>query len=158
MRTGWLTVPDADLRERLVVAKMNTVISGSVLDEALAAALLRRREEVLAQRRHVLSTALADLTAWCERERQRIEWVRPDAGALCCMRLRPDVFDDVAVSTFWDLLPRHDLQLASGAWFGESERVFRLGFGYLPPERLVPALSALSSAMDETSRRRGSMK
>ncbi len=158
LRTGWLTVPDADLRERLVVAKMNTVISGSVLDEALAAALLSRREEVLAQRRHVLSTALADLTAWCERERQRIEWVRPDAGALCCLRLRPDVFDDVAVSTFWDLLPRHDLQLASGAWFGESERVFRLGFGYLPPERLVPALSALSSAMDETSRRRGSMK
>lgn len=151
LRTGWLTVPDADLRARLVVAKMNTVLSGSVLDEALAAALLRQREVVLAERRRSLSACLEELTAWCKVERQRIEWVRPDAGALSCLRLRPDVFDDAAVSSFWNLLPRHDLQLASGAWFGESDRVFRLGFGYLPAERLEPALSALSLAMDEAS-------
>jgi DNA-binding transcriptional MocR family regulator len=64
------------------------------------------------------------------------------------VRLRADVFDDAAVSRFWSLLPSRELQLASGAWFGETERVFRLGFGYLPPERLGPALSALSSALD----------
>jgi aspartate/methionine/tyrosine aminotransferase len=155
LRTGWLTVRDADLRARLVVAKMNTVISGSVLDEALAAALLREREAVLAARRRLLSEGLEELTAWCALERRRIEWVRPDAGALCCLRLRPDAFNDAAVSTFWDLLPRHDLQLASGTWFGESERVFRLGFGYLPPGRLGPALSALSSAMDEARAKGG---
>ncbi len=149
LRTGWLTVPDADLRARLIVAKMNTVISGSVLDEALATVLLRQREGVLAQRRRLLSGGLEQLTAWCARERQRVDWVRPDAGALCCLRLRHDAFGDAAVSAFWKLLPGHDLQLASGAWFGESERVFRLGFGYLPPDRLGPALSALSAAMDE---------
>ncbi|MCA3935269.1 pyridoxal phosphate-dependent aminotransferase, partial [Burkholderia sp.] len=33
LRTGWLTVADAGLRARLLVAKLNTVISGSVLDE-----------------------------------------------------------------------------------------------------------------------------
>ena len=151
LRTGWLTVPDADLRARLVVAKMNTVISGSVLDEALAAALLRQREKVLAARRHLLSGALEQLGAWCVLERRRIEWVRPDAGALCCLRLRPDMFNAASVARFWSVLPRHDLQLASGAWFGESDRVFRLGFGYLPAERLEPALSALSLAMDEAS-------
>ncbi len=75
--------------------------------------------------------------------------MRPDAGALCCLRLRSDAFDDAAVLRFWSLLPSHDLQLASGAWFGESERVFRLGFGYLPPERLAAALSALSAALDD---------
>ena len=130
---------------------MNTVICGSVLDEALAAALLRQRERVLAARRRLLSGGLEELTHWCVLERRRIEWVRPDAGALCCLRLHSDVFDDAAVASFWKLLPSHDLQLASGAWFGESERVFRLGFGYLPPERLGLALSALSSAMDEAS-------
>jgi DNA-binding transcriptional MocR family regulator len=132
----------------LIVAKLNTVISGSVLDEALAAALLRHREGVLTPRRRLLAEGLEKLTAWCTAERQRIEWVRPDAGALCCLRLRADVFDDAAVSRFWNLLPSHELQLASGTWFGESERVFRLGFGYLAPERLGPALSALSSALD----------
>jgi hypothetical protein len=61
--------------------------------------------------------------------------------------LRSDVFDDYAVSRFWDVLPNLDLQLASGPWFGESNRVFRLGFGYLPAERLGPALAALSMAL-----------
>ena len=148
LRTGWLTVADADLRSRLTIAKMNTVLSGSVLDEMLAAALLRHREQVLVPRRRLLASTLEELATWCEAERQRIDWVRPDAGALCCLRLRTDAFDEAAVSRFWSLLPRHDLQLASGTWFGESGRVFRLGFGHLPPERLGPALSALSSALD----------
>jgi aspartate/methionine/tyrosine aminotransferase len=148
LRTGWLTVPDAELRSRLTVAKMNTVISCSVLDETLAAALLRNRQSVLAKRRRLLANALEELSAWCQSERKRIEWVRPDSGALCCVRLRADLFDDVAVSRFWDLLPEHELQLGSGTWFGESRRVFRLGFGYLPPERLGLALSALSSVLD----------
>lgn len=148
LRTGWLTVADADLRSRLTVAKMNTVISGSVLDETLAAALLRHREKVLAPRRKLLAGAIEELANWCEAERGRVDWVRPNAGALCCLRLRPAMFDDAAVSRFWRLLPRHDLQLASGRWFGESDRVFRLGFGYLPPEHFRPALSALSTALD----------
>ena len=147
LRTGWLTVANAELRSRLVVAKMNTVISGSVLDETLAAVLMRQREDVLAPRRRLLAGALDELTSWCETERSRIEWVRPNAGALCCLRLRADAFDEGAVLRFWDLLPSHDLQLASGAWFGERNRVFRLGFGYLPRARLGLALAALSSAL-----------
>jgi aspartate/methionine/tyrosine aminotransferase len=151
LRTGWLTVPDPDLRSRLIVAKLNTVISGSVLDEALATALLRNRESVLTPRRKLLAEGLASLSTWCDAERDRIEWIRPDGGALCCLRLRADRFDDAAVSRFWELLPRHELQLASGAWFGESDRVFRLGFGYLPPGRLNLALTALSAALDATA-------
>jgi aspartate/methionine/tyrosine aminotransferase len=148
LRTGWLTVADADLRSRLVVAKMNTVISGSVLDETLATVLLQNREHVLAPRRNVLARALYQLTTWCAGERERVEWVRPDAGALCCLRLRTDAFDPPAVARFWSLLPQHDLQLACGTWFGESDRTFRLGFGYLPPERLGPALAVLSASLD----------
>ncbi|VWC01660.1 aminotransferase [Burkholderia lata] len=148
LRTGWLTVADAGLRARLLVAKLNTVISGSVLDETLAATVLRHREHVLAPRRRLLAGALDIVSGWCERERARVEWVRPDAGALCCVRLRHDAFDEQAVSRFWQKLPDHDVQLASGTWFGESSRVFRLGFGYLPLERLPSALMALSRAMD----------
>ena len=151
LRTGWLTVADADLRARLSMAKMNTVISGSVLDETLAAGLLRHRQSVLAPRRKLLVSALQQLSRWCTSEKNRIEWVEPDAGALCCLRLRADAFDDRAITRFWELLPSHDLQLASGSWFGESDRMFRLGFGYLPAERLGPALEALSAAMTAAS-------
>jgi DNA-binding transcriptional MocR family regulator len=127
---------------------MNTVLSGSVLDETLAAALLRNKESILAPRRHLLARALEELATWCHRERHRIDWVRPDAGALSCLRLRHDLFDERAVSRFWGALPDHDLQLASGQWFGESSRVFRLGFGYLPADRLGPALAALSLVLE----------
>ena len=148
LRTGWLTVADPELRDRLIIAKMNTVLSGSVLDEALAAALLRHRDKVLAPRRQSLAKAVEEVAVWCDAERERIEWIRPDGGALCSVRLRADKLDAAAVSRFWNLLPEHDLQLASGAWFGESDRVFRLGFGYLPPGRLGLALSALSTVLD----------
>lgn len=153
LRTGWLTVADDDLRSRLVIARMNTVVSGSVLDEMLAAALLRHREAVLAPRRQLLARGLGELSDWCEKQRERIEWVRPHAGALCCLRLRTDAVDEAAVARFWNLLPRHGLQLADGSWFGETSRVFRLGFGYLPPEHLGSALAALSSALDDAAAR-----
>ena len=148
LRTGWLTVPDAELRSRIAVARMNIVLSGSVVDEALAAVLLRDKETVLGPRRPLLAGALQELAEWCEGERRRIDWVRPDAGALSCLRLSADAFDQAAVERFWDLLPGHDVQLAPGTWFGEDPRVFRLGFGYLPPDKFGPALAALSAALD----------
>lgn len=150
LRVGWLTTHDAALRERLIVAKLNTVISGAILDEVLAAGLLQRRDAVLAPRRQQLGRALELLAQWCAGERGRIDWVRPDGGALCCVRLRPDVFDVHTVERFWALLPAHELQLAAGSWFGDAEgrRVFRLGFGFLPEASLAPALERLSIAMD----------
>jgi DNA-binding transcriptional MocR family regulator len=65
------------------------------------------------------------------------------------MRLRRDTFSEAAIERFWQVLPELELQLASGTWFGESPEVFRLGFGYLPQEVLVEALTALSMAMNQ---------
>lgn len=148
LRVGWMTTQDAPLRERLMMAKMNIVISGSPLDETLAAHLIAKREVVLAPRRAMLAEALAIVKDWVAENGDRIEWVRPDDGALCCVRLRASVFDGAAVDRFWQTQAGRDLQLASGEWFGESKRVFRLGFGYLPLDILPEALSALSDVMD----------
>lgn len=149
LRVGWMTTADAALRDRLMTAKMNIVISGSPLDEALAAHLISRREAVLAPRRALLGRAITTVAEWQASEADRIEWVRPDGGALCCMRLRSERFDDAAVARFWAAQENRGLQLASGAWFGATERTFRLGFGYLPLEVLPQALAEVSGAMDE---------
>jgi aspartate/methionine/tyrosine aminotransferase len=148
LRVGWLTVPDATLRERLTVAKMNLTVSGSPLDEALATLLIEHRQTILAPRRRMLALALETTRSWLYRESRRVEWVAPQAGALCCMRLRQDVFDAAAISHFWRSLERHDLQLAPGNWFGEDARVFRLGFGFLPIDRLPSALDAVTRALN----------
>jgi aspartate/methionine/tyrosine aminotransferase len=155
LRCGWLTVHDPDLRDRLIVAKMNIVLSGSVLDEAVAAAILGHRDDILRPRRELLAQAVQIVEQWQRSERNRIDWVRPEGGAMCCIRLRSDTFDDTSVKRFWAALPELDLQLGVGEWFAESARVARLGFGYLPLDRLPPALDQLTHALDLARREHG---
>lgn len=147
LRVGWLTVREPELRERLTVAKMNMVISGSPLDETLAAVVLENRETILHARRGLLADGLSKVAAWVDRQSGAVEWVRPDGGALCCLRLHPKVFDEAAIRRFWSALPAAELQIGDGAWFGESSAVLRLGFGYLPIDVLPAALEALSDAI-----------
>jgi len=152
LRVGWLTVREAKLRERLAMAKMNTVISGSPLDETLAAAVLANREKILRARRGLLATALDHVATWVGSQKGLVDWVQPDGGALCCLRLSPEVFDSVGVDRFWAALPKAELQIGDGAWFGESSSILRLGFGYLPIEILPAALDALSQAVEIAAR------
>jgi aspartate/methionine/tyrosine aminotransferase len=142
LRVGWLTVRDPELRERLTVAKMNMVISGSPLNETLATGILENRDKILSDRRALLAKGLSLVETWVESQEGLVEWVKPEGGALCCLRLKPDVFDAAGVERFWAALPGGD-----GAWFGESSRCLRLGFGYLPLDVLPTALDALSKAL-----------
>ena len=100
----------------------------------------------------MLEEALDVLEEWHASEKDRLDWVRPDAGAMCCLRLRADRFDDDAVSRFWTRLPERDVQVGSGLWFGASARVFRLGFGYLPLPGFRHALQSLTATLDDVSR------
>lgn len=147
LRVGWLTVREAELLERLTVAKMNMVISGSPLNETLAAAILDNRETILSARRNLLAQGLSEVAAWVDAHKGLVDWVRPDGGALCCLRLNPEVFDAAGVGRFWSALPMAELQIGDGAWFGESSAILRLGFGYLPIDSLPAALAALSEAI-----------
>ncbi|WP_298366463.1 pyridoxal phosphate-dependent aminotransferase [uncultured Bradyrhizobium sp.] len=153
LRVGWLTVRDPKLRERLTVAKMNLVISGSPLDETLAATVLDHREAILRQRRTLLATGLSTVAAWVGNQAGMVQWVKPDGGALCCLRLNPTAFDAAAINRFWSALPKSDLQIGDGSWFGESSAVLRLGFGYLPIDVLPTALDALSATIQATARK-----
>jgi hypothetical protein len=147
LRVGWLTVRDQALRDRLIVAKMNIVISGSTLDETLASIVLENSDRILSERRALLAEGYSMVATWVEANKNYIDWVRPEGGALCALRLNPNVYDAAGVARFWAAVPKADLQLGDGAWFGESSAVMRLGFGYLPIKILPDALTALSSAL-----------
>lgn len=154
LRVGWLTAQDPNLLERLKIAKMNTVISGSPLNEILAAAILDHKEAILSPRRELLAKGLSIVTAWVENRKGLVDWVKPDGGALCCLRLDPNAFDKDGINFFWSSLPEADLQVGNGAWFGESSAILRLGFGYLPIDLLPKALDALAEVMEVAARRR----
>ena len=151
LRIGWAITRDPALREQLVTAKFNTVISCSPLDETLGWQVLQRREEILSDRRRLLAAGLEKTAAWVRENSKFVEWVRPDAGALCCIRLKPSRFDEQAVQRFFDALAMHGVRVGNGAWFGAEARVFRLGFGHLPIDDLHIALGHVSVALRTTA-------
>jgi aspartate/methionine/tyrosine aminotransferase len=152
LRVGWLTVRDRALRDRITIAKMNIVLSGSTLDETLAAVVLENREKILKARRNLLAEGISKVADWVEHNKEFVEWVKPDGGALCCLRLKASVFDADGVAKFWSALPKAELQIGNGTWFGESSSVLRLGFGYLPITVLPSALEAMSTTIKATAR------
>jgi len=149
LRVGWAVTKNGALREQLILGKFNTVIANSTIDEALALAVLRQADRIIGARRTHLAAGLERTAAWVARNAALVEWVAPDAGALCCVRLRGDRFDEAAVARFHAALTRRDARVGNGTWFGEEPRVFRLGFGLLSIPALETALKVLSSALRE---------
>lgn len=150
IRLGWLTCNDDELLEQLALAKMNTVISCSVLDEMVGFHILKNSQNILGDRKILLQKGVTIVENWIQENSEFVEWVRPNAGALCCVRLRPDVFNESEVNNFYSQAGNAQIQLASGEWFGEQKRVFRLGFGFLPLPLLEQALSNLEDTLQKT--------
>jgi aspartate/methionine/tyrosine aminotransferase len=145
LRLGWLTTTDAELYDQLREAKFVSTIACSTVDEFLAVQVLRRRADVLGPRARHLRDALDALLRWTKD--QPVEIVVPDGGALCCLRLPADRFNDDAVAAFYAHLAEHDTRVAPGSWFGEQDRVFRVGFGHLSPGDFDAALDRLADAL-----------
>jgi len=150
LRIGWAITPNRGLREQLILGKFNTVIANSTIDEALGLSVLRQAGRITAERSRHLAGGFARTAAWVERNAALVEWVAPDAGALCCVRLRRDRFDDAAVTRFHAMLARFDARVGNGSWFGEETRVFRLGFGLLSMPELEAALNVVGTALHQT--------
>jgi aspartate/methionine/tyrosine aminotransferase len=147
LRLGFAVTRDQGLREQLVRGKFNTVISCSPLDEALALRVLAQHDRIIGARRKHLGEGVARTAAWAAANRDLVDWVRPDAGALSCMRLKPAAFDDTAIGRFRRALASEQVRLADGGWFGDEARVFRLGFGLQPTAHLEIALARLTVAL-----------
>ena len=145
-----MIVRDAELRHQLLLGKFNTVICNSQIDEALALRVLRQQERIVGERRAHLAEGLARTEAWVAKHAESVAWQRPDAGALCCLRLKPSAFDDAAVQRFYEALAAEKARVAPGIWFGDEARVFRLGFGLLPMPELEAGLEALTAALRKT--------
>ena len=152
LRIGWAIVRHKALREQMVLGKFNTVIANSAIDEMLGLRVLTHADAIIGARRKHLGQGLARTAAWVARNAALLEWIKPDAGALCCVRLRLDQFDQAAVVRFHAALAALDARVGDGRWFGEEPRVFRLGFGLLSIGELELALAALDTALQQAKR------
>jgi aspartate/methionine/tyrosine aminotransferase len=146
LRIGWLTIRDPELYEQLRLARFNSAVSCGTLDEVLAARVLQRADAILGPRRAFLADAIAVVEDWLATQHGELHWVRPDAGALCCVQLDPDAFPPARVQRFYAELSVRRTVVAPGAWFGDDPRVFRLGFGYEPLDQLRAGLEMITEA------------
>jgi aspartate/methionine/tyrosine aminotransferase len=147
LRIGWLTVHDTDLYDQLRLARFNSAVSCGTLDEVLAARVLERAEAILAPRRAFLADAVAIVEDWLAAQHGELRWVRPDAGAFCCVQLDPDAFPPARIQRFYGELSERRTGVAPGDWFGDDPRVFRLGFGYEPFDELRAGLEMITQAL-----------
>jgi aspartate/methionine/tyrosine aminotransferase len=147
LRIGWLTVHDAELYEQLRLARFNSAVSCGTLDEVLAARVLQRADAILAPRRAFLAQAVGVVEEWLTTQRGELHWVRPHAGAFCCIQLDGDAFPPSRVQRFYAELSDRRTAVAPGDWFGDDRRVFRLGFGYEPIEQLPAGLEMITQAL-----------
>src|SRR5262245_32081939 len=151
LRIGWLTACEPELYEQVRLAKFNTGISCGALDERLAVELLRRADSILAPRRTFLAEALAVVADWVGGREGHLRWVRPDGGAFCCVELAPDTFGPSDVERFYSELAERRTLVAPGPWFGDSDAVFRLGFGFEPMDKLRAGLGMIDAALLATT-------
>ena len=155
LRTGWAITKHEGLRRQLMLGKFNTIICNSAVDDALAIRVLQQQAEIVGARRPHLQAGFERTRQFVSDHSDLVDWVAPDAGALCCLRLNPARFDEAAVDAFYGELRTRDVRVGNGTWFGEQPRVFRLGFGLLSMADFEEALSRLSDALHAASNRTG---
>ncbi len=149
IRTGWLTTRDRDLMTTLLAAKEQVHITGSLVDEAIAARALERRGELLPGILDGIAAALTTVRAWLEGE-PRLAWVEPRGGVVGFPWIRADAGVDCD-AFHRALVERHATAVGPGHWFERPRSSFRLGFGWPPPAELAEGLARISRTLDEVA-------
>jgi DNA-binding transcriptional MocR family regulator len=152
LRVGWLTVPDLGLYEQLRLAKFSSWIACVAIDEFLAAKVLSQADQVLAARGAVLAGSRGIAGRWIKAHTGRLHWLRPQAGAFCCMQLDPGSFGPADIDRFHAHLAGQRTQIAAGYWSGGSARIIRLGLGYEPADKRELGLDVVSAALEAALR------
>ena len=142
LRVGWLTCRDEALMETFLAAKEQIFITGAVIDEELTARVLEHRHVILPSIHERVASQLAVVREWIE-PNATFEWVEPQAGAVCFLRIRTDV----DIDRFYRVLfEEHGTYVGGGHWFDQDRRFFRLGFAWPTTEELARGLRTLDEA------------
>jgi aspartate/methionine/tyrosine aminotransferase len=145
IRIGWLVTRDRGLRDRLLAAKEQILISGSLVDETIALAALGRRPTWLPAIRERIDAAFTLTAEWLDGH-ERLEWIPPRGGVVGFPRIRPGVGIDI--DAFYRILfEDHGTIVGPGHWFEQPRSHFRLGYGWPTLDELGEGLRAIDAAL-----------
>jgi aspartate/methionine/tyrosine aminotransferase len=150
IRIGWVLCRDTQLMETLLAAKEQIALAHSVVDEAIARAILERRDTLLPGIRTLMREHRQLVSAWMASE-PWLEWVEPQGGVVCFPRIVPG--SSVEPARFYQTLnERYATWVGPGHWFEQDPHHFRLGFGYPTTSDLKQALINVSQALSDAKR------
>lgn len=152
IRLGWLATRNRELYRKLLAAKEQIGICGSVVDEAIGTAVLQQRGAWLARSTARNLEQLQIVRQWMQGE-PLMEWVEPAAGVVCFPRVKStDAFDAAAFDAdafHRTLLARHGTYVGAGRWFEMPGRYMRIGFAWPTRAQLRGGLAGISAALRE---------
>jgi aspartate/methionine/tyrosine aminotransferase len=151
LRIGWLTVSDPAVYDQLRLAKFNSLVSCGSLDELLAAGVLAQADRVLAGRGAMMAAARDIAGGWVAEHERLLGWLRPEAGAFCCVQLDPAIFGPQEMDRFDARLAQERIIVARGPWFADAVNIVRLGIAYEPPDELEKALAVIGTALEDSA-------
>jgi aspartate/methionine/tyrosine aminotransferase len=146
LRLGWLMTQSEALAHTFLAAKEQMQISGAVIEEEVAFAVLRNRAGWLPRIQAETQRGLGMVQAWMQQQAW-LEWVPPQGGVVCFPRIKPDA--PVDVERFYRALNNDYVTFVGpGHWFEQDRRYMRVGFGWPTPSELEEGLENISSALN----------
>ena len=142
IRQGWVVARDPGVLETLLAAKEQIVICGSAIDEAIAANVLGRRDELLGPIRASAAEHLSIVGAWMA-EQPHLSWVEPQGGVVAFPRLADAVDPD---AFYLHLNEVGGTYVGEGHWFDADRHHFRLGYAWPTTDELRDGLAAITAA------------
>lgn len=146
IRTGWLLNKDEQLMHDFLAAKEQIIICNSVVDEEIAFHILSQKDYLQKTHQHIRQNFYI-LKNWMENEQHFLEWTEPNAGVVCFPRIKDEY--NVDLPNFYKVLyEKHKTLVGAGHWFEQSDRSFRLGFGYPSNEELRQGLKNIDASIE----------
>ncbi len=147
IRLGWVMCQDETVMTKLLAAKEQIVICGSVVDEAIAHEAMKQRADWLPRIRNDIAGRFEMVQNWMQGQRH-FEWMPPQGGVVGLPRFCEGL--EVDTDRFYKVLnEEYGTWVGPGHWFELSRRFFRLGFGWPTREELKTGLETLSLAAEK---------
>lgn len=144
IRQGWISCTDPALMTTLLAIKEQVVLTGSVLDEAIAADFLGRRDALLPAIQSAVARRGATVAGWIDGH-PALEWVAPTGGVTGFPRIRAE--HPAAPDWHRILLAEHAVFVGPGHWFDQPWRHFRLGWGWPDDAELLVGLAGIDAVL-----------
>lgn len=145
IRIGWLINKNPKLMTDFLAAKEQIIICNSVVDEAIALHILNQSNTILPPIHQHIQTNFSLLKNWMQHQ-EFLDWVEPKAGVVCFPKIKENL--NIDLPKFYETMySKYHTMVGPGHWFEQSDKYFRLGFGYPLKEELEEGLKNLSKSI-----------